>query len=85
MRTWSLMCLYETETHQNQTKQPRYQPTGAITVGWALDHFPYHPTLLKIAVHRSRVLSRHKQEQEWSLADSHKNDAVHLAVWAKLL
>ena len=58
---------------------------GAITVGWALDHFPYHLTLLKIAVHRSRVLSRHTQEQEWSLADSHKNDAVHLAVWAKLL
>ena len=62
MRTWSLMCLYETETHQNQTKQPRYQPTGAINVGWALDHFPYHLTLLKIAVHRSRVLTWHTTE-----------------------
>ena len=40
--------LQETETNQNQAKQPRYQPMGAINIGWAQDHFPYHLTLLEI-------------------------------------
>ena len=38
-----------------RAKQPKHRPTGAINVGWALDHFPYHLTLLKIALHRSWV------------------------------
>ena len=45
-----------------RAKQPKHRPTGAINVGWALDHFPYHLTLLKIAVHRSRVLTWHTTE-----------------------
>ena len=26
-----------------------------LIVGWAVEHFPYHLTLLKLAVHRFRV------------------------------
>ena len=37
------------------------KPITDISVGWDVEHFPYHLTLLKLAVHRTFGVSRHRK------------------------
>ena len=46
---------------QSQGKQTRYQPIKDSGIGWVIDHFSYHLTLLKREVHRSLVQGRNTQ------------------------
>ena len=44
-------------TSDNVTEKAKTVPA----VGWAVEHFPYHLTLLKLAVHRTFGVSRHRK------------------------